>query len=423
MSGMLGLQRQRQQLQIGSAEVQKQQQLQGERENVKRMYQTGKDDQGNSILGDDGSPDPAKMLPALGRVAPMTGQQYAQAIIKTHVGKIGLQEASRALDMNHRQALMGPVQSVATGMDPKDAIATMRQYAEQHPEAAPTEKYMEGFVQHIGNAKEEDRPHLAQSIASMMQMGQPVETRPQQATQDVGGQILQGTVAPAVTGGGFTPSTVSRKSLAPSEQIPYRAALTGATSAAEQYAGGASKADVQRANEVRESATNAGRTIQLTQQIDDLFDAIHSGKIAEAASRGAKYLGFASVAEARATLEKDLGQIKGPLAQRAGSDSRAADVLQGYPESSTPAATAHAAMDQVRGMARQDQARFQQLQNRKSNAGFQDADTAYTSKSNPLMHEFMALKPEQRAAFYRRNFTSAQEAQKFKDSVKGFNGG
>ena len=40
-----------------------------------------------------------------------------------------------------------------------------------------------------------------------------------------------------------------------------------------------------------------------------------------------------------------------------------------------------------------------------------------TGQTDPLMHEFMSLKPSERSGFYSRNFTSAEKAQEFKNKV------
>ena len=419
LSGVLGIQQQQQQLQIAQGEAQKSQQLMHERQSIQQMMHSGKDDQGQSIIGEDGSPDPAKILPALGRMAPLSGQQFAQGILKTHTDKLGLQEASRALDINHRNALQGMVQSVAAGMDPQEAVSTMRDYVKQHPEAAPTEKYMEGFVQHIGNAKDPDqRAHLAQSLASMMQPGQAVETRPQNASVQTAKGSLQGAVAPAVAGGAFSPSTFTQRGIGPTEQPGYLAQAAAAGS----YGGGTATSDVQRANEVGADLKGASNTIRLSKQVDELAKAINSGGAAKDVSKALQYLGFGSLAEARTQLQKDLGQLRGVVASRAGSDARASEVLEGYPTDTTPENTIHYAMDYIRGSARQTIARGDLLQQYKKKdpqalSGFQAADNALVSHTDPLMHEFMALGPEERAGFYRRNFKSAQEAQAFKDSV------
>src|SRR5579872_2331644 len=100
LSGILGLKQQQ-------AETQKAQQAMQERLGIQKMMQTGLDDQGNSIRNDNGEPDPARILPALGRIAPLTGQEYAQSVLETHANKVALQAASTSLDEKQRNMISG----------------------------------------------------------------------------------------------------------------------------------------------------------------------------------------------------------------------------------------------------------------------------------------------------------------------------
>jgi hypothetical protein len=162
--------------------------------------------------------------------------------------------------------------------------------------------------------------------------------------------------------------------------------------------------------------------VELTKQIDRLKDDIDNGTVAKKISEAGNYLGFSSVNQARSQLIKDLGQVKGLAVARAGSDSRAETILEGYPTDTTPANTLHAAMDYIRGTARQNLARGSllsqyQKEDPQGLRGFQAADNIMTNQTDPLMHEFLALPANQRAGFYQRNFGNAQEAQEFKNRV------
>lgn len=419
LSNILGIQQQKQQLQIGSqqlqqqqVETQKQQQLGAERQRIVQMMSSGRDDQGNSILGADGSPDPSKVIPALGRIAPLSGQQVAQGIIKTQVDKVGLQESSRALDANHRNAIQGFVQSVATGSDPADASAAIDNYVQQHPEAAATAGYAKTFIPRIAQAPPERRAHMADSFSSLMQPGQPVQTQPTGGNVDSGSVISQGTFAPPVAGGGFTPATQIQKTLAPGETP----AVAGARASAVEAGSGGAARDVERANQVSGAQKNASALLPLTHEVDRLTDAISSGSLQKGVTETLRKLGFSSVAEARTQLQKDLGLLKGPLASQAGSDQRAAEILEGYPTDTTPANTTHAAMDYIRGTFRQTLARGELLKKNGQN-GFAAADDAFTRATDPLVLEGASLKKGQPNGFYKRNFGSPQEAQEFKNKV------
>jgi hypothetical protein len=113
--------------------------------------------------------------------------------------------------------------------------------------------------------------------------------------------------------------------------------------------------------------------------------------LAKKFSEAGGYLGMSSVNQARTELQKDLGLLRGPVAAAAGSDSRAATLLEGYPTDTTPSQTIHAAMDYIRGTARQTQARGQLLQRYQGAdgpRGFAAADNILTNSTNPLMHEY-----------------------------------
>jgi len=210
---------------------------------------------------------------------------------------------------------------------------------------------------------------------------------------------------------------VTDQGLAPTEKPSYIAERTGAGARATGTAG----SDIDRSNEVASLQQQSKAAIPLTQRIDQLSHEIASGNLAKKISETGNWLGFSSVNEARSQLNKDLGQVKALAIARSGSDARAATVLEGYPTDTTPEATVHAAMDYIRGTARQNLARGNLLsQYQKEDQGlkgFQAADNVLAGKTDPLMHEYLSLKPEEQAGFYRRNFSTPQEAQAFKDEV------
>jgi hypothetical protein len=415
----LGLQQQQQQLQIGQGEAQKSQQAMHERQSVQQMLQSGKDDQGQSIIGEDGSPDPAKILPALGRMAPLTGQQVAQSILKTHSDKIGLQESARALDINHRNALQGMVQSVAAGMDPKEAISTMQDYAKQHPEAAATEKYMEGFVQHIGNAKDpETRAHLAQATASMMQPGQAVETRPQNASVQTATGSFQGAQAAPVAGGGFTPSTFTKRGIGPTEEPGYLAK----SAAASASGGEGAKNDEALYNQITQAANRTGNIRSLTSEIEELAKEVKTGKYSKELADSWTALkqripGFQNVDLTNETRRQLLGKnaerlsIEMEIANGASTDAAQAHVRSAMPdpEHMTPDAIVDAAR-YVRGQSDMAAVRSQlatnhrQAQGGNSSQGLRALDTQFMSQSDPRDFAYRSLKPgAERQDYLRRH--------------------
>lgn len=224
LKGLMGLQEQQQKLQIGGADAQLAQQTMQERQRFTQMMQNGVDDQGNSIRDASGTPDISKILPALGRVAPLTGQQIAQNILKTQSDKTALQSASISMDAKQRQAVMGPLQAIATNPNDPGMISaasdSLDQWQAAHPEMKPIVDSARSLLTHIQNAPSPDqRAKMANSLAATFQPGQAVQTQPASATVDNGASTLVGTTSPPVTGAVFTPATSVPKQIPPTQQV------------------------------------------------------------------------------------------------------------------------------------------------------------------------------------------------------------
>lgn len=215
----IGIEQQKTTLQGSQADTQAKQQAMEERGRITLMISTGKDDKGQDIRDANGEPDITKILPAIGRIAPFTGQEYAQSIIATHTNKVGFQSAATTLDANQRKMLQGPIQALA--LDPSDenlkaAREDIAQLVKQHPEMAPAAKYGLGLMDHIDKVTDPaKRTHLANSLSAMLQPGAAVQTQPQAASVDTGPTLQTGTTAPPVAGGGFTPTTSTPKNISP----------------------------------------------------------------------------------------------------------------------------------------------------------------------------------------------------------------
>ncbi len=423
ISGLLQLKQQAQSLQTGQAlqqtaqaEAQKNQQMMRERQSIQAMMQSGKDDLGNDIRKPTGEPDPAKIIPALGRMAPLTGQGVAQSILQTETNKVGLQSASTTLDAAQRKLLQGPIQAAA--LDPEISSsatvgASIDNLVKAHPEMANAAGFVKGLLAHVDGKDPSTKAHLFNSLSAMLQGGTEVETQPKAATVDVGPVVQTGTTAPPLAGGGFTQSGSITKGLAPTETPGYKAAAARAA----VTGGGTGNIDVDRATLISGSQQPASASIKLTQRVDQLSHEVANSIAAQKITQGLHALGFSSVAAARTELQKDLGLLKGPVAARAGSDSRAAELLEGYPTDTTPENTVHSAMDYIRGTMRQTLARGQLLK-KHGVTGIQSADDELTRGTDPLMHEAASLKPGQSNGFYKRNFKSPEEAQQFKNRVE-----
>jgi hypothetical protein len=146
---VLAAKRQSQEVQQGAIDL-------NERKAVQGMLSSGQDEQGQSILGDDGDPDPQKLIPAITRVAPTTGQQYIQAVQQTHANKLKLQEAAGALAGEQRDAVSGIVRSAINNPDAKaaDVSAALDAYADQNPAALGAVHYAQKLVAHLDGVQD-----------------------------------------------------------------------------------------------------------------------------------------------------------------------------------------------------------------------------------------------------------------------------
>ena len=226
-----------QQLRVGANQAQAADQTMQERAKITQMMSSGQDDTGASIRDAQGNPDPAKILPALGRMAPLTGQKVAQDILTTHTAKVGFENGALALNGNQRASVMGPLQAVGLApADPqgiKDAGDALDQLAGV-PGMANVAGYGKTLLTHLTNAqkaaeiaaKSEKTPEgrakayepvtkMANMAAAMLQGGQQVGTQPTGSDKDNGRTIQSGTTAPPVAGGGFTASSSIRRDIAP----------------------------------------------------------------------------------------------------------------------------------------------------------------------------------------------------------------
>jgi hypothetical protein len=287
----------------------------------------------------------------------------------------------------------------------------LSQFSKLGPDAARVASIYAPVVQHAPQGKLESG---VRAIAAQAQdvSAQQSQTNPQRVTNAAGVAFNRDNATGAITEQPGAPSG--------SKQNPATPQIAGQTT--RQVATG--NADVDRANQVSGLVQPSSAAIPLTQHIDDLADQIHSGKFVASISKAAAAVGMSEETYARQVLEKELGQVKTLAIANAGSDARAATIQSGYPDATSDTKTIHTAMDYTRGTFRQNVARGDLLNQVKSKdqslQGFQHADDVLTSGTDPLMHEFKALKtPAERIEFYRRNFTDPTKAQDFRNKVAG----
>jgi hypothetical protein len=262
------------------------------------------------------------------------------------------------------------------------------------------------------------------------------------ASVNTGAVQSQGVTRPALFGGGFTPATQVTNQAPPSNttnaagqivNIPGGGGAvrtlpgqnpTAATAAGNQTrAVGTGNADVDTANGVVSAARDARSNIDLTRRIDQLAEIVNPGAVPAKVTQALGALGLQDVNQARTELQKDLGRLRGNVSGRAGSDARAASVLEGYPTDTSPTQTIHQGMDVTRGLARQDLA-LEALREKSATAtggnmnGFQGDYAHAVSAASPLMHEYLSLSPEDRVGFFQRNFKTKEQAKAFRDQAE-----
>jgi hypothetical protein len=227
LSGLIGLQQQKQALQSGALGIQAQQAqlpaIQAESQiRQDKIAQSQEFARQYKALSPEDQHDPAKVIALQGQVAPLV-PEIGKAVLEAHTAKVGLQSAATALDSQQRAALMGPIQSIAVNPgDPAavdNASEAVKSWVSQHPEMAQAGGYAQSLLDKIKAADPKTWPHLANSLSSLLQPGSGVQTQPQGATVQNGQSTLVGTTAPAAAGGGFAPASSVQQQPAPSTSI------------------------------------------------------------------------------------------------------------------------------------------------------------------------------------------------------------
>jgi hypothetical protein len=364
----------------------------------------------------------ADMADDINSVAPTTGQAYLANRVGLEQKETELKAAQSKLSEDNKGAAASVIGSfVGSKFKNADLANQMDIATKANPQLAPVLSHYKDLLlsgqipDTDGNTPNPQRDALVNQATTSLGGKSPLTG----GLTDTGPTLNQ-TTTNANTGAVTIGAPAATKGLSPTQQPGYIASATGAGARAT----GTASSDIERGNQVSALVQPSKAAIPLTQQIDDLANQINSGKLAASISKAAAAVGMSADTYARQLLEKDLGQVKAMAIQSAGSDSRASTILSGYPTAESDPQTIHAAMDLTRGTFRQNVARGELLNKVKSKdsslQGFQHADDTLTGSQDPLMHEFKALNTkEARAAFYKRHFSTMQEAQEFRNKVAG----
>lgn len=368
---------------------------------------------------------------------PLIGNEVAQSALTTQSNKISLRSSVADLSQKYR-TILG---NTASGFYGQNVSAdqvnkAFDEVARENPSVAATVNWAKTLTKHLDDVQDP-----AQKTNQLQRLVGELTGKPQitPAERQTAAGTIQGSVgptgaftaapgsripvAPGQTGPSPTPGQPANfipAGIAPTETPQFRASVASATGRAT----GVASTDIDRQNEISKSIKPSMAAIGLTEQIDGLADIVHSGKVAGKFSAVAAALGIKDATSARQLLIKDLGQLKTQASEFAPSNDARTTILSGYPNEDTDTSVIHAAMDYIRGSFKQNLARgnlLQEFRKRDPNlSGLAGADDALTSRFDPRMTEFMSLKtPEDRKAFYKRNFTKPEEAQAFRDKVYG----
>jgi len=425
MSGMLDLQKSRQALQIGQQnlaqqqiETQKQQQLQGFFKNIKFGEHLSSD--GTIDLGSVMGSDDFDKLDIAKPAAIETLQNIKQKQLQAKQSLATLDRGTLS-DMADGLGTLSTDPDVLNDTD-KGRGMVMDYYANFGSLSPQNKRIADTFGQVVKHAPKGQLGDAvkAQSLLGTSALSQIPASALQPVTLPDGTMGFKDPRTGQVTAGGEAPRAPGPP-MSPDAQRHNIPAPVLAGQQARQVQTG--NADVDRSNEVSGMQQASSAAIPLTSRIDELADEISASKIAGSVTQGLRHLGFSDIDAARTQLKKDLGQVKGLAIAKSGSDARAATILEGYPDDTTPPTTIHAAMDYIRGTARQNLNRGKNLMRAQQAdpqglRGFQASDNVISNQTNPLQHEYLSLPPEKRAGFLKRNFSSKDAAQAFLDETK-----
>lgn len=437
LSQILGAKRQQQEVAQGAIDLQ-------ERQNVQKIMASGKDDQGQSILGDDGDPDPQKLTAAISRVAPTTGQQYIQAIQTTHANKLALQSSAGKLANENRDALSGIIRSQINNPDAKaaDLASALDAYGHENPAAVPAIHYAQKLLGPFDGLDPQKKAAYLNRMA--------VELQPADRTAQVqnapltpistGSNIELTQLQPGAVGGIQVGGTL-KTDIAP--QLGTNAA--GQTVKIEgggesmSVVGGANPTTAQSTNltkgatddqtfytQRKAEADRAPQTKNLLSNIETLASQTKTGPYSRQVADAESFLsqripGFKSTGD-DATKRQLLGKYVSQLllqsyqANGAGTDAAQAQVNQAIPdpEHMTPDAIKQASRlimaQQMIAQSRGAIAEKYKKEHGGSTAGLMAVDSQFMQHVDPRAFEYLMLPKAERSKFMQQFKTDAERA-------------
>ena len=434
ISGMLGLQQQRQALQTGQYQQQSAQaNAQMTQQDAANRAAAGAFFKNFDIAkhhGDDGTLDLDSALTspefkATGDAAPA----ITQSLLGIKNSQLTAKQSLAGLNGTLRGQFSSQVAGLAQDPDVKDGNQTGRgkvlDAIEQFGKAGGPDAQRVASV--YGRVLQNTPPErMAQALQNLqLQAKSAGEQLPTPATRDTGSETISGAVAPG--SGNFTAAGPPiKKTLGPTEQLPY---VRARGAAGVEGTAGASN-DEALYNDIVQKGTKAVQLKALTQDIRNLSGEVQTGQYSKALSDKWSALkqtfGFRpdddSFETKRQILSKMAAQLRTQSEAGASTDSERNGIAAALPdpEHMGPAAVAQAAR-YVGALADTNAARARFAnQHRQVNGGqstgIREADSAFMQNADPRVFEYQSIPAgQERQSYLKQHFKSKDEVKAFLD--------
>lgn len=429
LSGMIGIQQQRQALQTGQYEqqtaqagAQQAQQKSAELQQAQAIALQGV--QSGKYTSTDGTLDRTKLADDITRVAPTYGGEISHNLLSQANEMVQNKTALQNLNENQQKQIGDGLQALATKKDlsNSDVIDFLDQASDRNPQLRRTAL---SLASHLPpNASPQQLQQIMGQLSSQM-----TGTSPVTPTQTDTGAAVQGGTQNRFTGALSPAGPGIRKTLGPTDQPGYKRQVAAAST--EGGAGAAN--DEALYNEITQKGTQATKLKALTQDIQSLAGEVQTGQYSKAFadkwSALKQTFGFRpddnSADTKRQILTKMAAQLKAQSESGASTDAARAGIEASLPdpEHMGPAAVQQAAR-YVGSLTDIDAARARLAQQHRQVAGGQStglrqADSAFMQNADPRVFEYQSIPAgQERQNYLKQHFKSKEEVQAFLDKQK-----
>ncbi len=440
MTGILGLQQQRQALQTGQYQQQSAQaNAQMTQQDAQNRAAAGSFFKNFDIAkhhGDDGTLDLDSALTsdefkATGDSAP----EIAKSLLSIKNSQLAAKTSLAGLTGTLRDQFSSQVAGLAQDPDVKSGNQTGRgkvlDAIDQFGQTSPDAKRVAGiYSQVLQNTPPEKMGQALQNL--QLQARSAGEQLPTSTAIDTGPAIQGGSVAPG-TGAITASGAPVRKGLGPSEQLPYVRARGAAGVEGTQGAAN----DEALYNDIVQKGNKAVQLKSLTQDIRTLSGEVQTGQYSKATadkwSALKQTFGFKpsddSFETKRQILSKMAAQLRTQSEAGASTDSERAGIESALPdpEHMNPAAVSQAAR-YVGALADTQAARAKFAnQHRQVNGGtstgIRESDSAFMQSADPKVFEYQSIPAgKERQDYLKQHFKSKDEVKAFLDKAQTMRG-